>query len=139
VRLLLGALLLIAAVISGADPNTALLAFVVGAAIVAFAALTDRRSLLLGAEKEPDPLPADAVVESELRTVARAAYPSTIGLFVLAVVALAADQDALGALLGGADAGLGIASAVGIVRLLAWERNHGVRLYVGEHGRRYVR
>jgi hypothetical protein len=138
VRLLLGGMLLVAAIAAGAVANRALLAFVVGAGVVAFAALADRRGLLIGADVDPDPLPDDVVFESDLRTVARAAYPSTVGVSVLALIALVANQDLLAALLGGAVAGLGVASAVGLVALLAWERRRAVRLYNGERGRRFV-
>ena len=57
---------------------------------------------------------------------------------MLSVIGLAAGNEVLGALLGGAVADLGVASAVGLVTLLAWEEAHGVRLYVGSDGRRYV-
>lgn len=139
-RIALGGVLLVAAIAFGAAPNSALLAFVVGAVVIAFAALTDRRRLLIGKQEEPEhePLPADAVFESDLRTVARAAVPSTVGIVVLAVIALVAGEDVLAALLGGADAGLGVASGVGLATLIAWERKHAARLYVGERGRRYV-
>jgi len=135
---LLGLVLLLAAIVAGAASNRALLAFVVGAGVVAFAALADRRGLLLGADAEPDPLPAEVVVDSDLRTVMRAAYPSTLGVFVLALISLVAGEDLLAALLGGAVAGLGVASSVGLMAVLAWERKHEVRLYTGERGRRYV-
>jgi len=129
--------LLVAAIVFGAAANRALLAFVVGAFVVAFAALADRRGLLLNAGAEPQSLPDEAVVQSRLRTVARAAYPSTLGVTVLALIAFAAGEDVLGALLGGAVAGLGVASGVGLVTVLAWERRRGVRLYIGERGGRY--
>src|SRR5262249_3025265 len=113
VRILLGLVLLLAAIAAGAASNRALLAFIVGAGVIAFAALAARRGLLLRGEGDPEPLPEDVVVESDLRTATRAAYPSTVGLFVLALISLVAGEDMLAALLGGAVAGLGVASAVG--------------------------
>ncbi len=114
-------------------------AFALGACFVAFAALADRRGLQLRRYvEEPEPLPSDAVHDPSWRVALDAALPSTVGVTVLAGIALAADKDVLGAVLAGTVAGLGIASAVGFVPLLAWERERGVRLYVGSNGRRFV-
>jgi hypothetical protein len=115
------------------------LAFAVGAAFITFAALADRRSLLLrGSELDPEPLPAGATRDPYWRVALTAALPSTIGLSVLSVIALAAGNEVLGALLAGSVAGLGISTVIGLFPLLAWERKRAVRLYVGAHGRRYV-
>jgi hypothetical protein len=119
-------------------PRSVVLAFVFGAALVAFAALADRRSLLLRKDSEPKTLRAGAVFDPSWRVVVHAAYPSTFGVAVLALIGLAVGNDVLGALLGGAVAGLGIASGVGLVRLLVWERERGLRLYIASNGRRYV-
>ena len=137
-RLALGVVFLAAALTGNARPRSVVLAFVVGAALVAFAALADRRSLLLRKESEPKPLRAGTVFDPSWRVVVRAAYPSTFGVAVLALIGLAVGNEVLGALLGGAVAGLGIASGVGLVRLLVWERERGLRLYMASNGRRYV-
>jgi uncharacterized membrane protein YfcA len=78
------------------------------------------------------------VLDPYWRIAVTAALPSTIGLAVLSVIAFAVDEEVLAALLAGAVAGLGIATVIGLVPLLAWERERAVRLYSGPHGRRYV-
>jgi hypothetical protein len=70
--------------------------------------------------------------------VVDAAYPSTFAVTGLAVVGRAAGNEVLAAALAGAVAGLGLAAAVRLVPLLAWERRRAVRLYVGPHGRRFL-
>jgi hypothetical protein len=130
--------LLLLAVATGTRSDSSVLAFVVGTGVVAFAALADRRGLLLRGDVDPEPLPADAEHEATWRSVASAAYPSTLGVSVLAVVALVAGKGILAALLGGVVAGLGVASGVGLVTLLAWEHERGARLYVSTDGRRFV-
>jgi hypothetical protein len=134
------AVALLGASFAGDEQSRSLgLAFLVGAAFITFAALADRRSLLLrGSEQEPEPLPAGAAHDPYWRIALTAALPSTIGLSVLSVISLAADNQVLGALLAGAVLGLGIATVIGLFPLLAWERERSVRLYVGPHGRRYV-
>ena len=136
---MLGIVLVVAAIAAGAATRSALLAFVVGAGVVAFAALADRRGVFLATGGELEPLPGEALVETPVRTVAAAAYPSTLGVSVLTLVALAAGKDVLGALLAGVVAGLGVASGVGLVTLLAWESDRGARLFVARGGRRYYR
>jgi hypothetical protein len=136
-RLALGGILLAVALTGDERARSVVLAFVLGAVLVAFAALTDRRGLLRS-QAEPEPLPPSAVRAPSWRVVVDAAYPSTFGVTVLALIALAAGNEVLGAVLGGAVGGLGLASAVGIVPLLAWEQKGAVRLYIGPHGRRFV-
>jgi len=138
VRIALGVALLLVAIAAGAPSGPGALAFVAGAGVVAFAALVDRRGLLLQGDVEPESLPAGAVQETPWRVVAAAAYPSTLGVSVLAVIALVAGRDVLAALLGGVVAGLGVASGVGLVALLAWEHERGARLHIGKSGRRFV-
>ncbi len=139
VRLVLGVVLLVAATAAGAGPGATALAFAVGAGVVAFAALADRRALVLRGDVEPEPLPDDAVQERRLRVVVAAAFPSTFGVSVLGAIALVAGKDVLGALLGGVVAGLGIASGVGLVQLVMWERERGACLSVASDGRQFVR
>jgi hypothetical protein len=137
-RLALGGVFLAVALTGDTPDRSVVLAFVVGALLVAFAALSDRRSVLRRKNKEPEPLPPTAVRDPSWRVVLAAAYPSTFGVAVLAVIGLAAGNEVLGAVLGGAVAGLGLASAVGLVPLLAWEHERAVRLYIGPHGSRFV-
>src|SRR5439155_25799698 len=139
IRLVLGVALLGVTFVGDVQARSLGLAFLVGAMFVAFAALVDRRSLLLRArDVEPEPLPAGAVQDPPWPVALVAAVPSTIGLAVLSVVAVAVGKDVLGALLAGGVAGLGVATVIGLVSLLAWERERAVRLYAGPHGRRFV-
>jgi hypothetical protein len=134
----LGVVFLLLALATGARNDSSVLAFVVGTGVVAFAALADRRALLLRGDVDPEPLPAEVVHERVWRAVASAAYPSTLGVSVLALIALVAGKAVLAALLGGVVAGLGVASGVGLVTLLVWEHERGARLYVAADGRRFV-
>ena len=139
IRLVLGVALLSVTFVGDAAARSLILAFLVGAVFIAFSALVDRRSLLLRSrDVEPEPLPAGAVLDPYWRVAFPAAIPSTLGLAALSVVAIVAGEDVLAALLAGAVAGLGVAAAVGLVPLLAWERERAVRLYAGAHGRRFV-
>ena len=138
VRLALGIALLVAALVAGARSRPAVVAFALGAGLVAFAALADRRALLLRGDVVPESLPDDAVHEPAWRVLAAAAYPSTLGVSVLSVIALIVGRDVLGALLGGVVAGLGLASGVGLAALVILEREHGARLLVGSDGRGFV-
>ncbi len=113
------------------------LAFAVGAVFLAFAALNDRRSLLMRRRREPGPLPQDAPHDPPWRIAVDAMFPSTIGVTVLAGIALALGNEVLGAALGGAVAGMGIASAISLYPLLAWEREHAGRLYYARGGHGY--
>jgi hypothetical protein len=136
--LALDGIVLAAALTGDTRARSVVLAFVLGAGFVAFAALSDRRALLLRRDEEPEPLPPSAVRDPSWRVVMDAAYPSTFGATVLAAIALGAGNEVLGSALGGAVVGLGLASAVGIVPLLVWEHERAVRLYIGPHGRRFV-
>jgi hypothetical protein len=138
VRIGLGLALLGVALGSDTPPRSVVLAFLVGAVFMALAALADRRTLLLRPPREPEPLPPDSVPEANWRVALEAALPSTVGVSVLGAVGLAAGNEVLGALLAGGVAGMGIASAVSLFPLLAWERERGARLYAGRGGRRFV-
>jgi hypothetical protein len=137
-RLGLGSVFVAVALAGDTAARSVIVAFLGGAAFVAFAALADRRSLLVDRPTQPEALPSGAVRDPGWRVVLDAAYPSTLGVSLLAAVGLIAGNEVLGALLGGAVAGLGIASGVGLVPLVAWEREQGVRLYIGPKNSRYV-
>jgi len=138
IRVVLAFALLGGALAGDARDRSVVLAFVVGAVVVAFAALSDRRPVLLGRDVEPEPLPPDVTRDPDWRIAFDTSLPSTVGVAALAVIALAAGQPALGAALAGADAGLGLASAFALARLAAWERERGARLYVTPSGRRFL-
>jgi len=108
-RLVLGAVWLGAARAAGGSPGGALLAFAAAAFAMAFLIWNDPRARFRGARAEPAELPADASVAPAWLHAAHAAYPSTIGVSVLAAATLVFDQT-LTALLAGVLAGLGLAA-----------------------------
>jgi hypothetical protein len=67
-------------------------------------------------------------VESRARTLARSAYPSTLAVSALTLIALPIDA-ALAALLAGLLAGMAIVGAVFGLELVQWEESRGVRLF----------
>jgi hypothetical protein len=115
VRLVLAVVWLVAARVAGAPSAGALLAFAGGAFVTAFTLLNDPRSRLLG-RPEPRPAPPEARVASPLRQALGALVPSTIGVSVLAGIALAV-QPTLTAALGGICGGLAVAGTLGGLRV----------------------
>jgi len=138
IRLALGGIVLAAALAAGATPRSAVVGFAFGAALLAFAALADRRSALFRAE--PGPLPADARLEPRWLVAWRMMLPSTVVVTALAVVTVAAGSLVLGSILAGGVAGMGVAAAVTWVRLAAWQAERGVTLFWEQGGgsRRFV-
>jgi len=125
-RLILGAVWLGAARAAGGSGSVALLVFAAGAFAMAFLIWNDPRARFRGVRAEPAQLPAHASVAPAWLHAAHAAYPSTIGVSVLAAATLAFDRT-LTALLAGILAGLGLAA------LLAAHSIDG-RLYVDPRG-----
>jgi hypothetical protein len=129
-RLALAAAGVVAAVARGVDrgPAVGLVAF--GAGLVLFSVYAGGRPQR-AARRFGDalPVPDDVRVESRLRALAAATYPSTIGLTVLTLIALW-PQPPLAAFLAGILAGLGVMALVGAARLAAWERVRKVRFLV---------
>jgi hypothetical protein len=114
IRLGLGGLWVLGARLSGATATTSLLAFAGGAFVTVFSLFNDPRSRFL---RRPDPVeaPRDAEVAGRLRQALQAMLPSTVGVTVLAAIAVV-PHPALAAFLGGISAGLGIAGALGAAR-----------------------
>ena len=138
-RLALGVVVLGVALAEGAVSDSALAAFGLGAAFSAFAIAGDRRALLVGRDP-PAPLPDDARLAPAWRTALDAALPSTVGVAVLAAIALVIGQQVLAALLGGAEAGMALVGGIALAQLVEWERREGARLMVevGPRGRLWV-
>jgi hypothetical protein len=128
VRLLGGLGLLVAVRAAGGEPDVVGGAFLLGALGLVVAAFLDPRSRFLGASGAAEPAPADARYATPLGLLRQALFPSSVGVTALTLLALPFDTT-LAALLAGVLAGLGAASAVSAVRVLAWERAHGLRLY----------
>ena len=114
IRIALGVVWLVAARLAGASGVSAILAFLGGAFAVVFAAFNDPRSRFLRRD-EPQPAPAGAVVASRLHQALQATVPSTVGVTVLAAIALV-PQPVLAAFLAGISAGLGVAGLLAAVR-----------------------
>ena len=132
IRAGLGIVWLIAAIAAGASAGAALIGFVIGALGCAFALLTDPRSRVLYAKREPSAYPADAVLDSPVRHIWTALLPSTLGVNILAAVALV-PQPELTAVLGGVSAGLGLAALVALPSAYAREE-----VFVDRHGAIYT-
>jgi hypothetical protein len=104
------------------------LAFGTGALGFLAAGIADVRRRFAALAAEPLPVPDGAAYDAWPVIAARAAFPSTVGVSVLGVVALPIEPT-LTALLAGILAGMGLAGfATGL--WLAWlEREQSVRMY----------
>jgi|SRR5919108_128305 hypothetical protein len=111
IRLALAAAGLGAALAVGASHRSTVLAFLLGLAGGAIFVLTDPRRKLVAGRTEPRSA-------SWWRQALRGTYPSTLGLCVLAAVALAFNA-VLAAALAGIVAGLGAAAAIALAGRLA--------------------
>jgi hypothetical protein len=121
---------LVASIARGVGAGPAAGLFALGALLLLLAVYGgDRRQRSALKFASPDPLPPDARIESRSRGLVQAAFPSTIGLTVLLVVALW-PQPSLAALLAGILGGLAVMSFLGAARLASWERSRHVRILV---------
>ena len=111
IRVLLGILWIAVAIPAGAGRGPALLAAASSAFIIVFVAFNDPRSRFRG-PAEIEPAPDDAHVAPRLEQALRATLPSTVGVSVLAAVALY-PQPIMSAFLGGISVGLGAAGVLG--------------------------
>jgi hypothetical protein len=116
VRIVLGIVLLVAARVAGAQSAPALLAFAIGVIGIVFVIFNDPRARLARGEVDPLDVPDDATVAPRWRQALAASIPSTIGVAVLALVALV-PQPTLAALLAGVEAGLGLAALISLGRV----------------------
>jgi hypothetical protein len=122
-RLVLAAAWLGAARAAGGSGAAELLAFAAGAFAMTFLISNDPRARLRRVPAaQPAELPADASVAPAWLHAVHAAFPSTVGVAVLAAVTLAFNPT-LTALLAGILAGLGVAA-------LLWTYSIDRRLYV---------
>ena len=133
IRAGLGIVWLVAAIVAGAGAQPALIGFVIGALGCAFALLNDPRSRLLHGKREPSPYPDDGVLDSALRHIWTALLPSTLGVNILAAVAIV-PQPELTAILGGVSAGLGLAALVALPSAYARDE-----VFVDRQGRIYMK
>jgi hypothetical protein len=99
-----------------------------GAALLTFALFFGRsRRPLETTLAEAAPVPPDAGSAPLREGVVAALFPSSVGVAILAAAALALDGR-LAAILAGLLAGMGFAALISAARVLAWERQHRVRL-----------
>lgn len=113
IRLALGVLWLVGAHAMGLATAAAFLAFAVGVLGTTFAALNDPRARFRREEAEPADAPPDAIVAPRWRQALAATLPSTVGVSILAAIAVV-PQPTLAALLGGVSAGLGLAALISV-------------------------
>ncbi len=116
IRIVLGLIWLVAARWAGSESGPALLAFTIGALGIAFLVFNDPRSRFAHGDVEPLALPVDARVAPRWRQALTAMWPSTVGVSVLAAIAVAG-RPTLAALLGGVSAGLGLAAGISLTRI----------------------
>lgn len=110
-RFVLGLAFLGAARAAGGHSAAGLLAFAAGAFGSAFLVGNDPRARFRRVSEGPEELPADARVAPAWLHAVHAALPSTVGVSVLAAIALAF-QPVLSALLAGILVGLGLAAGL---------------------------
>ncbi|HEY6835543.1 MAG TPA: hypothetical protein VI142_03650 [Gaiellaceae bacterium] len=133
-RLVLAVAGLAAAIAAGERAGAAAALFAAGAVILLVAVMSSRRRRVVWTRLvEAEPLESEPKLEPRRLIVARAAYPSTIGLTVLIAMSLFL-APALAALLAGILAGLGAAALGFAAQLSAWERQRGARV-LAEPGR----
>jgi hypothetical protein len=116
------------------------LAFLLGTLATTVAVLADPRRQFFG-EVPADPPPPSATAPREpfWRTALAATIPSSVGLAILAAVALAFNT-VLAAFLAGGVCGLGVAGLISGARVAALERQLGGRLWFerGAGGRAFL-
>ena len=122
----------IAAVLVGAPAETVLLGWAFGAVMVSIILAGDRRGRLT---TDPVPLPGDAIRESWAEIARTDVFPSTVGVAVLALVALAFNA-VLAGVLGGILGGMALMTIVSGLRVALAERNLGGALYLERGSRR---
>ena len=128
----LSALAVVAAVLVGARPETALLAWAFGAFMVSIVLVGDPRGRRTTA---PEPLPADAVPESWPQIARTDVFPSTVGVALFAAVALAFDA-VLAGVLAGILGGMALMTLVSRAQLAVAERRLGGELHVERQSKR---
>ena len=130
VRLVLALAGLVGARLLGVDPGPSLALFGLGAGLIFITMLAKSRprSRFWQRVGEAKALEPGTPVEAWPRTLARAAWPSTIGVSVLTAIALPIDAG-LAAVMAGLMGGMALWGLISGVEVAAWERSQGVRLF----------
>ena len=122
-----------AAVLFGARPESALLAWAVGAILASIVLAGDPQGR--HQRPAPEPLPGSAVPESWAQIARTDVLPSTVGVAAMALVALAVNP-VLAALLAGILGGMAFMTIVSRVQVALTERRLRGVLYVQRRSRR---
>ena len=116
----------------GAPAETVLLGWAFGAVMVSIILAGDRRGRVT---TDPVPLPGDAIRESWAQIARTDVFPSTVGVAVLALVALAFNA-VLAGLLGGILGGMALMTILSGLQVALAERNLGGSLCLERGSRR---
>src|SRR5262245_60369054 len=122
----------VAAVLVGGQTDSPLLGWAFGAVMVSIILAGDRRRRWSG---DPEPLPSDAGQETWAEIARTDVFPSTIGVPVLTVVALAFNA-ALAGMLSGILGGMALLTVVAWVQVADTEQRIGGKLYGERRGTR---
>jgi hypothetical protein len=128
----LSALGVVAALLDGNRPESALLGWAFGAILVAIILAGDPRGRRTTA---PEPLPGGAVPESWAQIARTDVVPSTVGVALLTAAALVFDP-VLAGVLAGILGGMALMTMVSRMRVAVVERRLGGALYVERRSRR---
>ena len=129
VRIVLALAGVAAAIAAGAPRPGALLAFLTAAVGLVVVVVADPRRYIFRIPDDPPDAEPEAIEDGVARLALAAVFPSTAGVTVLLLAALAFEPT-LSAMLAGIIAGLGVAALVyGVDQLLA-ERRTGLRLFL---------
>ena len=128
----LSALGFVAAVLDGARPGSALLAWAFGAIMVSIVLAGDPRGRRT---TPPEPLPGEAVPESGAQIARTDVLPSTVAVAMLTSVALFFDP-VMASVLAGILGGMAAMTMVALVQVAVAERRLGGVLYVERQTKR---
>jgi hypothetical protein len=129
IRLALGVAFVVAATLRGLDGGPTAISAIAGALVLTMIALGQRSRAGAADLGDALPVPADARFDPGWIGVLLACIPSTIGVSVLAVLALVFSA-ALGAVLAGVLIALGVLAVVSWIQVTARERQDRARYWV---------
>lgn len=122
----------VAAALFGAQPETVLLGWAVGAVLVMIILAGDRRGRR---STDPEPLPGEAVHESWAVIARTDVFPSTVGVGLLTLFPLTFNP-VLAGVMGGILGGMALMTIVSWVQVAVAQRRLGGVLYVERRSRR---
>ena len=128
----LSALGAVLAVLRGAEAETVVLGWAVGAVLVSIILASDRRGRRSG---PPEPLPGESIPDSWTSIARTDVFPSTVGVSLFTAVALVVDP-ALAGVMVGILGGMAVMTIVAWVQVALAERGLGGALYIERGTRR---